>query len=194
MDLWAGLDPAPTTGPAIVMAIILIDGYNLIRQSAQLKTFEAQSLEKGRMALLRKLSAFQKTSSHRILVFFDAAKTDNLSTEEIKIGNIGVVFSEQNQKADELMIKKTRELGSGCLVVSSDREILAAARKEGAAFLSSPEFLNQMEMKLVFESSLKADDAEIEKPLHKRWITMKKGPAKRLPKAKRRAMNQLKKS
>ncbi|OGQ08605.1 MAG: hypothetical protein A3G32_02305 [Deltaproteobacteria bacterium RIFCSPLOWO2_12_FULL_40_28] len=176
------------------MAIILIDGYNLIRQSAQLKTFEAQSLEKGRMALLRKLSAFQKTSSHRILVFFDAAKTDNLSTEEIKIGNIGVVFSEQNQKADELMIKKTRELGSGCLVVSSDREILAAARKEGAAFLSSPEFLNQMEMKLVFESSLKADDAEIEKPLHKRWITMKKGPAKRLPKAKRRAMNQLKKS
>ena len=88
------------------MAIILIDGYNLIRQSAQLKTFEAQSLEKGRMALLRKLSAFQKTSSHRILVFFDAAKTDNLSTEEIKIGNIGVVFSEQNQKADELMIKK----------------------------------------------------------------------------------------
>ena len=79
-------------------------------------------------------------------------------------------------------------------MVSSDREILAAARKEGAAFLSSPEFLNQMEMKLVFESSLKADDAEIEKPLHKRWITMKKGPAKRLPKAKRRAMNQLKKS
>lgn len=176
------------------MATILIDGYNLIRQSAQLKTFEAKSLELGRQALLRKLSAFQKTGSHRILVFFDAAKTDNFSVEEIKMGGIGVVFSEQNQKADELIIKKIRELGSGSLVVSSDREIIASAKKEGAAFLSSPEFLNQMEMKLAFEHSFTADDAENAKPLHKRWITMKKGPAKRLPKAKRRAINQLKKS
>ena len=50
---------------------ILIDGYNLIRQSVDLKRFERQSLEAGRKALIDWLSRYRQRKGHRITVVFD---------------------------------------------------------------------------------------------------------------------------
>jgi len=45
---------------------ILIDGYNLIRQSVDLKRFERQSLEAGRKALIAWLARYHSRKDHRI--------------------------------------------------------------------------------------------------------------------------------
>ena len=51
---------------------ILIDGYNLIRQSINLRRFERQSLEAGRKALIAWLSEYRNRKDHRITVVFDS--------------------------------------------------------------------------------------------------------------------------
>ena len=50
---------------------IIIDGYNLIRQSSSLKRLDAQDLEQGREALLERLIAYRQVRGHPITVVFD---------------------------------------------------------------------------------------------------------------------------
>jgi uncharacterized protein len=50
---------------------IIVDGYNLIRQSATLRHSEMKSLEEGRNALIRSLAGFRKLRGHRMTVVFD---------------------------------------------------------------------------------------------------------------------------
>jgi len=54
--------------------LILIDGYNLIRQSDTLRNYERQSLEEGRRALIAKLIEYEKRRRHKITVVFDGWK------------------------------------------------------------------------------------------------------------------------
>jgi len=53
---------------------IIIDGYNLIRASADLKRRERQSLEEGRRALIAFLTPYRAQSGHRITIIFDGWK------------------------------------------------------------------------------------------------------------------------
>ena len=173
------------------MVHILIDGYNLIRSSASLTKMESASLEKGRLALIYRLAEYKKMKGHTITVVFDAALTDNLSVEEDRKAGIRILYSEMGQKADEVIIKLARQLKDKTVVVSSDREIQQAARLAGAGVMESQEFEKKLNEALIYgEAPLPSRDEE-HQPLHKRWITMKKGPAKRLPKAKRRALSKL---
>jgi len=52
---------------------IIIDGYNLIRQSCTLAAFDQKDLQLGREVLLDKLAAYKKIKHHKITVVFDAA-------------------------------------------------------------------------------------------------------------------------
>ena len=58
----------------VVLMLILIDGYNLIRQSDILRNYERQSLEAGRRALISKLIEYEKKKGHKITVVFDGGK------------------------------------------------------------------------------------------------------------------------
>jgi predicted RNA-binding protein with PIN domain len=59
---------------------IIIDGYNLIRQSHSLKRLDAQNLEQGREALLESLVEYKKVRDHPITVVFDGWGGFNLSS------------------------------------------------------------------------------------------------------------------
>ncbi|MEN8246931.1 MAG: NYN domain-containing protein [Thermodesulfobacteriota bacterium] len=50
---------------------IIIDGYNLIRQSPELSYLDRQDLQQGREALLGMLAAYKKIKHHQITVVFD---------------------------------------------------------------------------------------------------------------------------
>jgi predicted RNA-binding protein with PIN domain len=50
---------------------LIIDGYNLIRQSPDLQRLDARDLELGREALLKRLAAYRSRSHHQITVVFD---------------------------------------------------------------------------------------------------------------------------
>ena len=59
---------------------------------------------------------------------------------EQKRDGINVVYSRQGEKADSLIIRMARQRGSGCVVVTSDREVRTAVEKFGAVAIYAGEF------------------------------------------------------
>ncbi|RUA02939.1 MAG: hypothetical protein DSY89_01845 [Deltaproteobacteria bacterium] len=166
------------------MAIhIIIDGYNLIRQSDTLAALDQQDIEFGRHALIDRLAAYKKLRGHKITVVFDGHGTPPvMGVRRERIKGIEVVFSRRGETADAVIIRmaaKERERG---VVVTSDREILRAASSQMATVIDSPAFEEKLEMAEYF--TLKGGEEESSRA----WIptTRKKGPRKRLPRKARR--------
>ena len=162
---------------------IIVDGYNLIRQWPELAMLDRADLESGRGALLQTLQAYQRVKRHRITVVFDGRERGGLSGGVEKAGGVGVRYSRQGETADEVIAHLVAETGEGAVVVSSDREVQAAARRHGAAPLAAEEFMARVEASHL--ETLKGGDAE------DRPQKSGKGAARRLPKRERRTARRL---
>lgn len=173
------------------MAHVVIDGYNFIGCSKKFSSPSGMSLKTLRLKLAQQLSRYQQRTGHRVTVVFDATKTDHASFSEEKNWGIHFVYSAGGQTADEVIIDLAHRLREGIIVVSSDKQILHQAKKTGSGILTVEEFEQRMSSTFYENSYGEKKDTEKPRPLHKRWITKKKGPAKRLPKAKRRALIKL---
>lgn len=161
---------------------IIIDGYNLIRQSASLQRLEQVDLQTGREALIRRLIAYKRIRSHKITVVFDGTGDPDLFRSRDRIGGISIVFSRSGETADAVIATMARRFREKAMVVSSDRGVTSSATAAGAAVIGSPEFEERIEMAAHME--VKGDDGESSGG----WspTTRKKGPRKRLPKRQRR--------
>ncbi|PKN86453.1 MAG: hypothetical protein CVU51_07190 [Deltaproteobacteria bacterium HGW-Deltaproteobacteria-1] len=171
---------------------ILIDGYNLIRQSIDLKRFERHSLEAGRKALIDWLSRYLKRKDHRITVVFDGWISGSAQEERDYLSGIQIIYSSRGVKADDVLKRITASTDEEILVVSSDREITSFASRKGKATLSSIEFESIVNRQLTapgddFPEQKDEGEEESGHPAGK------KGPAHRLPKAKRQAQTKIRK-
>ncbi len=173
------------------MAHLVIDGYNLIRRSGTLSQIDARNLERGRIALLQRLAHYRQSHGHSVTVVFDASNSTNMEIEKYRVAGIEVLYSAQGKSADEIIIRIARHFGSRVIIVTSDREILNAAKGSGCGCLTSDEFLKKMDPPSMTQTNEERDQKHPMYKKHKRWITKKKGPAKKLPKAKRRALAKL---
>jgi len=172
---------------------ILIDGYNLIRQSVSLKRFERQSLDAGRKALIAWLADYRKRKDHRITVVFDGWESGSAQEEREYSCGISIIYSSRGVKADDVLKRITASADEEILVISSDREISSYATRRGKATLSSAEF----ESIVSRQSSASAydqlpvqkdeDDEENSRPVNK------KGTAHRLSRAQRHAQSKISK-
>jgi predicted RNA-binding protein with PIN domain len=160
---------------------IIIDGYNLIRQSSQWSALDIQDMQLGREALLKALTEYKKKKAHRITVVFDAADVPGVMDRSETISGIALKFSGPGQSADALIKRMAAHLREKALVVSSDREIIRYASGQGAAVIESPEF--EMKMSLAVWGNAGGEDDE-----NTGWrpTTRKKGPGRRLKKRQRR--------
>jgi predicted RNA-binding protein with PIN domain len=172
------------------MAIhIIIDGYNMIRQSPGLSDLENIAIQNGREALIDWLAVYKRIRPHKITVVFDGSNAPALSAKQDFIKGIAIKFSRSGETADAVIKRMARQEKEHALVVSSDREIVEAVASHGAATISSPEF----EEKLVMAEHMNPqgpDQKEAEDEPGWKPSTKKKGPHRRLSKRKRR--NQLK--
>jgi predicted RNA-binding protein with PIN domain len=167
---------------------LIIDGYNLIRQSAELEVFEAQDLQSGRQALLQKLAAYRRVHHHPITVVFDGWESGGLEESRDYFQGILVIYSRRGEQADEVIKRLAGRERQRALVVTSDRDVLNYVEHHGATPISAPEF----EFRLQLVDAGHEDFYEFgEKPVTKH--TRKKGPAHRAPKKKRRQRQRLKK-
>jgi predicted RNA-binding protein with PIN domain len=171
---------------------ILIDGYNLIRQSVDLRRFERQSLEAGRKALIDWLSQYRKRKGHRITVVFDGWISGSAQEERDYHSGIQIIYSSRGVKADDVMKRITASSDEEILVVSSDREIISYASRKGRATLSSIEFESIVNGQLTGPGIdfVEQKDEDEEESRHQGG---KKGPARRLSKAKRQAQTKIRK-
>ncbi|MEE9912163.1 MAG: NYN domain-containing protein [Deltaproteobacteria bacterium] len=172
---------------------ILIDGYNLIRQSVDLRRFERQSLEAGRRALIAWLAAYRSRKDHRITVVFDGWINGPADEERDYSAGIHIIYSRRGVKADDVLKRITASADEEILVISSDREITSYATRRGKTALSSSEFesiVNKLlatPVDIEFTGQKEEDEEEEDRPLNK------KGPARKLSRAKRQAQTKIRK-
>lgn len=168
---------------------IIVDGYNLIRQSDNLSHLDDQDIQLGREALLDRLAAYRRTRHHRITVVFDGANAPLFSQHKSQIKGIHVKFSRSGESADAVIKRMAAHEREKALIVSSDLEVVNFAASKGAATISSRLF--EEKLKMAAYTSLKGIESEDEDG----WTpkTKKKGPSRRLSKKERRDRIKIKK-
>jgi len=115
---------------------IIIDGYNLIGSEQGLRGV----LEHKRRALVQQLARYQKAKGFFISVVFDGWNAGQFKEVTEKADGVTVIYSRQGEKADDVVIRMARQRGSGCVVVSSDREVRKGVEKFGATAIYAGEF------------------------------------------------------
>jgi predicted RNA-binding protein with PIN domain len=166
---------------------IIIDGYNLIRQSPSLSLLDASDLEAGREALLESLAAYRRSRpGHQLTVVFDGWQAGELKESRDLFRGVKVIFSRRGERADEVIKRLLAQERQRALVVSSDRELQVSADRVGAAWVAASHF----ETAYLQANPEQAAEGTDDRP---RQGTKKKGPAQRQPKRERQRQQRLKK-
>ena len=82
---------------------LIIDGYNVIRQSLELQLLDARELEAGRTALLARLAAYRERHRHKITVVFDGWLGGDLKETRDRHQGMLIIYSRRGEKADEVI-------------------------------------------------------------------------------------------
>ena len=167
---------------------LIIDGYNVIRQSSQLQVLDAMDLQAGREALLELLAGYRSLSHHRITVVFDGWQRGDLKENRDRHQGILIIYSRRGERADEVIKRLLHKERERALVVTSDREIQVCAEQVRAAWINAAQF----EMSCLHQPASGAG-VEPEFDASSSRGTQKKGPAKRLSKRQRQRRQRLKK-
>ena len=129
----------------------LIDGHNLIPKVPGL-SLESMDDE---IQLIQQLQDFCRQSGKSVEVFFDNAPAGQARTQ--KYGRVKAHFIRAGRTADDAIIASLGSLGRAAknwLVVSSDRQVAAAARSFHARVIPSDEFARSM---MVVEPEIQSD-------------------------------------
>ena len=111
--------------------LVIIDGYNLIHRTPELRPEPGRTLREAREKLVNLLSWTVGSGEARFLVVFDGAE----GGREERQGRIEVRFSRPPQKADDLireLVEDRIERVERLTVVTADLEVARHARAMGA--------------------------------------------------------------
>ncbi len=173
------------------MAIhIVIDGYNLIRQSHQFQALDHQDLQAGRDALVSALAAYKKVKAFAITVVFDGAAAPAGMPRSERYKGIQLRYSQPGELADTVIKRMAAKEREKLLVVTSDRDIVRYVESKGAATISAPQFEERL-MMAQYAALKGADDDHTERG----WepTTRKKGPSRKPSKRKRKMRKKISK-
>ncbi|HRR41737.1 MAG TPA: NYN domain-containing protein [Syntrophales bacterium] len=171
---------------------IVVDGYNLIRQSDTLKRIDKLSIEAGRRELIKRLARYARHRGHRVTVVFDGWMAGSPIEEREVMSGITVIYSKRGEKADEVIKRLVRQTGEETVVVTSDREVAGAVSRAGAVAVPAPIFEARLDETRPVEEA--GDDIAIDDDGDTiRHDTKKRGPARRISRKKRLAATKIKK-
>jgi len=171
--------------------LILIDGYNVIRNTPGLAAAERKSLSTGREALLAQVSGRFRHTPHRVVVVFDGDGPDERRQGLGRMGRGQVVFTRRGVTADTVIGRLAAEARSNdepVMVCTNDLAVRmdtaafgdtsAGATEFGSALNTAPKFLekrfrHQQAIRRLSETS----DDEVAQP--------RKGNPRRAPKRRR---------
>jgi predicted RNA-binding protein with PIN domain len=169
---------------------IIIDGYNLIRQSTQFSQIEEIDLAAGREALIDSLAAYKRIKAHRITVVFDGTNNPLDMGNRDRLKGIDIRFSRSGELADTVIKRMVDREKQRAMVVTNDKDVIHYAQIKGASTINSSEFEDRMVLAQYYDFKGIDEEAETQE-----WLptTNKKGPARRLSKRKRRGRTRMKK-
>lgn len=165
---------------------IIVDGYNVIRQSKQLRILDLRDMQEGRETLQDILVEYRKSKGHRITIVFDGTNAISSGEKRQRFRGIEILFSRNGETADTVIKRMAAREKERALVVSSDRDIVSFVRSVGSATIGSRAFEDR-----ILQAFQSVENGGREEPLETGWVptTRKKGPSRRLPKKKRRNRN-----
>jgi predicted RNA-binding protein with PIN domain len=128
---------------------IFIDGYNLIRRIPELREADRVGLREGREALLKQLASYKTGKGHLITVVFDGTDSVHLGGTAEKVRGIKVLYSPRGRNADRIILEAFRGKEVD-LLVSADRELVEAARRDGVTAVSPDLFWDKVQSELYY--------------------------------------------
>ncbi len=175
---------------------IIIDGYNLIRQSDTLRRYERFSLEEGRRALIHFMALYKRHKEHKVTVVFDGWEGGPAEEERDRQEGVDIIYSRRGEKADDVVKRMVQRVGEEIVVVTSDRDIADFVSRRGVTAISSQDFERHVgrlkispseSLILCVEENEKNNDEET------RIGIKRKGPAKRLSRRQKSALAKIRK-
>ncbi len=116
----------------------ILDGYNVIGASKHIRLGQSDKEDN----LIKLLSKFLKHNKHNITVVFDGKHPDFNWQSHYTQQGIQIVFTDKEESADSYIIRKmnNKKNKQAIIVVTSDREIITAAKRAQIKTLSSSMF------------------------------------------------------
>lgn len=167
---------------------LIVDGYNLLAGAGSL----SGHLESARETLVQDLAAYRHRKNHLITVVFDGWQQGQSSEQREHRAGVQIIYSKRGERADQVIQRLAREYGSDCAIVSSDHEIMNAARAHGAFTMGSREFADKLHMSSGAAGTMPYKELDSGDDSHSRRRPEKKGNPRKLPKAQRQRDRRLK--
>lgn len=107
--------------------LILIDGYNVIRNTPGLLSAHERSVAAGRDALLAQVIATYRHTPHTVVVVFDGDGASERAEAASRSGRIRVIYTARGQSADDTLVRLSAEAqaaGTPVQVVTKDGELV----------------------------------------------------------------------
>jgi predicted RNA-binding protein with PIN domain len=128
--------------------IIVIDGYNLLKQV--LHSGIINDYERDRF--IRQLSRYVRKKNHKVILVFDAGPFDRSTKEHFD--SVCVVYSGLQMTADDYIREYVeRNKGADMLLVTSDRELRLHARQASVESMPPDEFYDLIRSTLAAEKN-----------------------------------------
>ena len=167
---------------------LIIDGYNLLGGSG----IRSGSSESSREMLLHDLAAYRHRKRHSITVVFDGWQQGRPTEQREHRAGVQVIYSRRGERADQVIQRLAREYGTDCAVVSSDHEIMNAARAHGAFVMGAQEFAGKLRGSSSTPGALPYKELDPGDDVRSGRGPEKKGNPRKLPKSQRQRNRQFK--
>lgn len=128
------------------MRILIVDGYNVIRQTPPYSHLAEADLDSSRVALIADVAAFAQ-GEYATTVVFDGHNNPQSNGLPHQVAGITVIFSRYGTDADtviEALARSARERGDEAVVVTSDAQTQWTVMGGGVGRMSSAEFSGEL--------------------------------------------------
>jgi hypothetical protein len=128
------------------MRTLIVDGYNVIRQTPPYSQLAETDLDAARAALVSDVAAYAH-GEWRVTVVFDGHNNPLSDGQRHEVAGVTVVFSRFGVDADtviEALARSARERGETTTVVTSDAQTQWAVLGGSVARMSSAEFSGEL--------------------------------------------------
>jgi predicted RNA-binding protein with PIN domain len=115
--------------------LILVDGYNVIRNTPGLLAAERTSLAAGRDALIAQIAAKYRHTPHRVIVVFDGDGPGETVQSLGARARGQIIYTQRGVTADDVIqrIVRGEHTWGGAIVVTQDLDVQLGVEAAGAA-------------------------------------------------------------
>jgi len=123
---------------------ILVDGYNVIKNTPSLRTVEAKSLAAARDLLISQLVNRYRHTPHQVIVIFDGSGASEQVSHDRRVR---IIYSRHSETADSVITRLAalaRAAGREVEMYSDDREVQQSVARQGGGTHTTSQLASEL--------------------------------------------------